>query len=87
MGSLAEFVATDRLFQTDPDAAYAEAWALTFFLVETRPQKYVQYLRLTASREDFTRYSDAERVQDFTDAFGRNLAVLEAHFVRYTKRN
>ena len=49
-GSLARFVSSDRLFQSQTKDAYAEAWALTFFLAETRLANYIQYLRKTAAR-------------------------------------
>lgn len=83
-GSLANFVSSDRLFQVNPEAAYAEAWALTFFLVETRPRQYMQYLTVTGSKPAFADYRSAERLQDFIDQFGTDLAVLEAHFLRFT---
>jgi hypothetical protein len=82
-GRLAEFVSSDRPFSTNPDAAYGEAWALTFFLVETQAGKYVRYLRRTNERAAFTDYSSAERLRDFTDVFGTNLALLEAHYLRF----
>ena len=50
---LASIVASDDLFHVNPAAAYAEAWALTFFLVETEPRKYAEYLKRTASRPPF----------------------------------
>lgn len=81
-GSLAQFVATDDRFRSDPEAAYAEAWALTFFLAETSSRKYVDYLRKTASRQSFTPYDAAERIRDFQAAFG-DLALVEAHFLRF----
>ena len=34
---LAAIVASDELFRGNPGAAYAESWALSFFLVETAP--------------------------------------------------
>jgi hypothetical protein len=82
-GSLAEFVSSDRIFQTDADGAYAEAWALTFFLVETRPRQYKQFLQATATRPNFTIYRSPERLKDFTDAFGSDLRMVEAHFLRF----
>jgi hypothetical protein len=82
-GSLAEFVSSDRLFQEDIDAAYAEAWALTFFLVETEPRKYAQYLSKTAARPQFTAYRSPERLRDFTEVFGSNLVMLEARMLRF----
>ena len=41
---LANIVACDDLFRSDMQTAYAEAWALTFYLVETQPRQYAQYL-------------------------------------------
>jgi len=37
-GAVAGIVAYDNLFRDDMLTAYAEAWALTFFLVETQPR-------------------------------------------------
>jgi hypothetical protein len=36
-GWLATLLTTDRAFQTDPEAAYAESWALSFYLCESQP--------------------------------------------------
>ena len=58
---LAAIVASDELFRTSPGAAYAESWALSFFLVETVPRKYVDYLKRTALRPPFSDYSARER--------------------------
>lgn len=82
-GHLPQFVATDRAFQTNPDFAYAEAWALTFFLSETEPRKYVQYLAKTAGHPDFTVVPATTRLKDFTDVFGTSLELLESRFLRF----
>ena len=84
-GSLASFISTEDLFRRDADAAYAEAWALTFFLVETRSRAYLRYLSMTASIPVFEPYKAQHRLRDFTKAFGSNLAVLESHFLRFMK--
>jgi hypothetical protein len=82
--SLPQFVsASERLFETNPQAAYAEAWALAFFLAEKEPAKFVQYLSKTARREPMRRYSAAEQLQEFTDVFGTNLQMLEARYLRF----
>jgi hypothetical protein len=80
--ALAQMVASDRVFKTDPAAAYAQAWALTFFLVETRARDYAKYLKLTVG-EDFQPYPESQRVADFTKVFGNNLKHLDAQFVRF----
>jgi len=82
-GSLPEFVSSDRMFQSDPEGAYAEAWALTFFLAETRPRQYVQYLTQIAAVPKFTVYRSPDRLRDFSDTFGSNLELLESHYLRF----
>jgi hypothetical protein len=82
-GRLAEMISSDRFFDTDPAAAYAEAWAFTWFLSETRPREYTKYLVRTAARPAFREYTSAERMADFTAVFGQNLRLLEASFVRF----
>ena len=64
-------------------AAYAEAWALTFFLVETEPQKYMEILKRTASRPPFQEYTPTQRTADFTAVFGSDWRMLEARFLRF----
>lgn len=80
---LASLAASDDLFRTDPAAAYAEAWALSFFLLETEPLKYAQYLKRTASRPPFRPYAAADRKADFTALFGTDWRMLEARFLRF----
>jgi hypothetical protein len=80
---LADLVATDRIFRVQPTVAYAEAWALTFFLVETQPRKYADYLARTARRPSFEDYTAAERTADFTAVFGGDWRMLEAQFLRF----
>ena len=76
-------VADERLFQVNPGAAYAEAWALTFYLVETQPRKYADYLARTARMTPFTDYSAAQRTADFQAVFGSDWRMLEAQLLRY----
>jgi hypothetical protein len=78
-----ELINSDRQFDHDPIAAYAEAWAFTFFLVEKTPRDYAKYLAKTASRPPFTLYGSAQRLKDFTDVFGENMAMLDARFLRF----
>jgi hypothetical protein len=82
-GALAEIVSSDRIFNADPEAAYAEAWALTFFLSETDPRRYLEYLKQTASVANFTQRRRPERLTDFTGVFGTNLKLVEAKMLRF----
>jgi hypothetical protein len=71
------------MFRSDAAGAYAEAWALSLYLCETRPRQYVDYLDETASRPIFSQYSATERVADFQAAFGSDLKQLEANFLNW----
>lgn len=82
-GALADIVSSDRVFNADPEAAYAEAWALTFFLSETDPRRYLDYLKKTANVPNFTQRRSPERLSDFTSVFGTNLKLVEAKMLRF----
>jgi hypothetical protein len=80
---LTRLVASDAPFQSHAVSAYAEAWMLTFYLCETRPQEYSNYLARVAARPAFSDYAPQERMADFTAAFGKDLALLSAQLQRY----
>jgi hypothetical protein len=82
-GALVGLLSSDRNFQTNPGAAYAESWAWAFFLTENYPQKFSQYVQRIAARPDFEEYPLARRVTDFTAVFGSDLRLLEAHFLKF----
>ena len=82
-GTLGNLVASDRMFETDPPGAYAEAWALFFFLCETRPRQLAEYLEKTAARPDFESYFATQRVADFAECFGSDYKKLEANFLAW----
>ena len=84
--SLAEFVGSDAMFQTQVLDAYSEAWALTFYLIETRPRKYARLLKTIAERDPLTHYSSNQRIEDFKTVFGDNLDFLDADFLRFIER-
>ena len=79
----AEMTASDRFFRVSPLAAYAEAWALVFYLVETQPRQFAQYLVKTANREPFSEYSPDQRIHDFTSVFGHDWRQFDAQFGRF----
>ena len=82
---LKTMVVSDELFRRNPTAAYALAWSYTFYLLETRPTQYVQYLKITASGKPFTRATPKQRLVDFTRVFGSDWRFLNAKFVRFIK--
>jgi hypothetical protein len=80
-----QLAASDARFDAEPMSAYAEAWTLTFYLCETRPQEYSAYLTQVAKREAFSKYSPLERMTDFTSAFGGDLELLTAQLQRFVE--
>ncbi len=84
--ALLRLVTSDQTFRTDPVGAYAEAWLLSFYLYETRPQKYSEYLARVAARPAFSLYPASERRDDFTSVFGNNFKLLDAQMLRYVEQ-
>lgn len=78
-----ELVASDEGFRRAAPRCYANAWALTFYLSETRPREYERYLQLTAARPPLADYEAMDRVRDFQSVFGTDLAVFENNFHRW----
>ncbi len=66
--------------------AYAEAWALTYFLIRQRPEQYRAYLRRLAEKPRLQWDSPEQRLDDFRAAFGVAPADLEAEFLREISR-
>lgn len=83
--ALADFLNLDeRLYTRAPLDFYSEAWALTFFLAETRRTEYTKYLQILAERDPLTTADNpTRRIEDFQKAFGKDLARLEVQFLRY----
>jgi hypothetical protein len=82
-GALARMISTDDAFRSDLDGAYAEAWALSFYLCETQPQNYASYLAAVAQQPLFGDYPAAARIADFQRIFGSDMKVFEAKFLRF----
>ncbi len=74
----------DRLRDTSTAVdAYAEAWAMTYFLLQKKPKEYVEYLQTLSNKAP--QYWDTPEVRwsEFRDAFGPDLNRLEREFQRY----
>ncbi|MGD9126879.1 MAG: DUF1570 domain-containing protein, partial [Planctomycetia bacterium] len=78
-------VLSDGLFRVAPEVAYAESWALTFYLVETRPRLYAKYLRLISSQPAFHTVSPSVRQLNFTNIFGDNWEMFVSGFERFMR--
>lgn len=84
-GSLPQLLCDDKRFR-DPTAAadaYAEAWALSYFLLQTRGEAYVKYLKRLAEKPPLMDSNPEQRLADFKQCFGDDLSVLEQEFLRY----
>ncbi len=87
-GMLQEIVAGDEPFRRADDAldAYARAWALTSFLVQTRKKQFADYLGVIAAKQPFAADSAEQRVREFEAAFGETPAELEAAVLAFMAR-
>ena len=85
--SLETLIRDDRRF-TDPKQAlnaYAEAWALSYFLLKQHPKEYIAYLRTLSSKKPLVQDTPEQRLDAFRQAFG-DPAQLDAEFLRYMTR-
>ncbi len=83
--SLAGFIADDQPFVRAALDAYSEAWALSFFLIETRSSQYSRYLKVISRRDPLKHYGPEERTADFQQAFGSDLVQLDADLLRFLR--
>jgi hypothetical protein len=51
--------------------------------METSPKKYIELLSKSAARPAFADYPSPQRLKDFTDIFGTDLALLDARMQRF----
>jgi len=73
---------------TDPKQsldAYAEAWALTYFLIHKHPKEYVAYLAMLSKKKPLLQDGPGKRLEQFRQAFGE-LGPLDVEFKRYMGR-
>ena len=85
---LTTLLSDDKRFR-DPATsadAYAEAWALTYFLIRTRSEAYAKYLQALGQYPQLGETSAEERIAEFKRAFGDDMTGLEAEFLRYMRR-
>ena len=84
-GRMAQFIADDKFFDSDPSLAYSYSWGLTFFLAEKYPTKFFQFLQSDGKREEFREYTPKQRLKAFTDIFGTNFRDLESRMESFVK--
>jgi hypothetical protein len=84
--ALKNFVCEDSLFEKSVLDAYGEAWSLSFFLMETQPKEYSNYLKKLVDRDPLSVYGADERLKDFTDSFGQDLDKIESTFLWFIQK-
>jgi hypothetical protein len=67
------------------DDAYAEAWALTYFMIRRYANEYHEYLGLMAKKAPLVQFTADERLAIFKSVFGQDLQTLDAEFVDYMR--
>jgi hypothetical protein len=77
-----EIIADDRVFDGDVLAgeAYGNAWALHWLLFTKYRSQYGKYLRLLAEKQPLEKESGEQRLADFEQSFGKELAEIEREF-------
>ena len=87
LASLEKLITEDQQFRDPATAgtAYAQAWALNYFLLRTRSEEYVNYLKLQAEQSPLVTVEPEERLKHFRQFFGDDLSALEVDFTRYMR--
>jgi hypothetical protein len=86
-GSLERLLADDRRFRNPQTAveAYADAWALNYYLIKYESKAYAAYLKSLAKKPPFVNDDPPTRLQDFRHHFG-DPSRLEQQFLKQMSR-
>ena len=74
-GTVEQLVLGDTIFEHDPARAYAVSWALSLYLAERNPHRYVQYLEMLQKHEMTSSLSASSRLKYFHASFGEPAGV------------
>jgi hypothetical protein len=87
-GSLKMLLSEDKRIRDPATAldAYAEAWALNYYLIRQHPKEYLAYLKLLAEKQPMIWDEPATRLQEFQGAFGQDLDRLDSDFLKQMQR-
>ncbi|QDV26224.1 DUF1570 domain-containing protein [Aureliella helgolandensis] len=79
--AIRDLIVRDDFFRKKPEAAYALAWALTFYLSERLPGEYQKLLR-SQTQHGFGEYTAGQRMQDFRAAISMDPRMLAIQMQR-----
>jgi hypothetical protein len=84
--SLVTLIANSQRFRNAATApnAYAEGWALNYYLLRRRSDEYLAFLRLLSERKPLINETDEDRLAAFQAAFG-DLETFDRDFVSYMR--
>jgi hypothetical protein len=84
-GSLQTLLSSDDRLRDPQQAAdaYAEAWALNYFLLRAKPKEYEKYLKLLSTKRPFIWDTPEKRLIEFQAIFGDDLETFDAEFLRH----
>ncbi len=86
--SLLSLLRDDKRFRDPRQAldAYAEAWALNYFLIHQKPKEYQAYMEVMAAKKTLIFDKPETRVSQFQAAFGDDLDKLDSDFVKFVQK-
>ena len=84
-GSVEQLIISDRLFRQDPKLAYAVSWALSLYLAERNPHRYVKYIEMLQEKPLTSSRTSRNRAEYFFRAFGEPEGI-EADLRRFIDR-
>ncbi len=87
-GSLTSLVSDDHRMRDARSAldAYAEAWALNYYLIHHHAKQYLAYLQILSEKKQLVWDNPQERLKDFQTAFGESPNQLDADFLRQMQK-
>ncbi len=86
--SLKSLVADDKRIRDPRQAldAYAEAWALNYYLLNQKPKQYLRYLQMLSTKTPMVPDDPETRLEELQNSLGVDLTKLDADFLRYTQK-
>lgn len=83
--SLITLLSDDSRFRQSETAtaAYAEAWALNYYLLRRRSKEYAKYLIHLSQKSPLGESDPKERLAEFRQFFGEDLEKFDQQFVNY----
>ncbi len=86
--SLTTLISDDSRFSgasEDVRAAYAESWALTYYLMKAQKKNFAAYLAELGQLKPLGETDPRQRMELFKKHFGSNLGKLDADFIKFMR--